>query len=116
MPVEPSTTVESRTPVEPSTTRFLKTPGNSFVLPEHKLVYVSTCKVACTSLKWMVTDLGGEDLERFRGAQASDSEARVLATLDDVQLVLTRSSDGLEVVLAPGERLALRRNPKRVAT
>ena len=42
--------------------------------------------------------------------------ARVLATLDDVQLVLTRSSDGLEVVLAPGERLALRRNAKRVAT
>jgi len=55
-------------------------------------------------------------LERFRGAPASDSEGRVLATLDDVQLVLTRSSDGLEVVLAPGERLALRRNAKRVAT
>jgi len=55
-------------------------------------------------------------LERFRGAETSDSEARVLATLDDVQLVLTRSSDGLDVVLAPGERLALRRNPKRVAT
>jgi len=54
--------------------------------------------------------------ERFRGAQASEPEARVLATLDDVQLVLTRSSDGLDVVLAPGERLALRRNPKRVAT
>ena len=55
-------------------------------------------------------------LERFRGAQSRDPEARVLATLDDVQLVLTRSDDGLEVVLAPGERLALRRNPKRVAT
>ena len=55
-------------------------------------------------------------LERFRSARASDPEARVLATLDDVQLVLTRSSDGLEVVLAPGERLALRRNPKRAAT
>ena len=55
-------------------------------------------------------------LERFRGAQASDPEARVLATLDDVELVLTRSSDGLEVVLAPGERLALRRSPKQAAT
>jgi hypothetical protein len=55
-------------------------------------------------------------LERFRGAQASDPDARVLAALDDVQLVLTRSSDGLEVVLAPGERLALRRNPGRVAS
>ena len=50
-------------------------------------------------------------LERFRGAQASDPAARVLATLDDVQLVLTRSNDGLEVVLAPGERLALRKRP-----
>jgi hypothetical protein len=55
-------------------------------------------------------------LERFRGARADDPDARVLATLDDVQLVLTRSSDGLEVVLAPGERLALRRSPKRAAT
>ena len=55
-------------------------------------------------------------LQRFHGAQSSDPEARVLATLDDVQLVLTRSDDGLEVVLAPGERLALRRNPSRAAT
>ena len=55
-------------------------------------------------------------LQRFHGAQSSDPEARVLATLDDVQLVLTRSDDGLEVVLAPGERLALRRNPNRAAT
>ena len=64
-------------PVEPSTTRFLKTPGNSFVLPEHKLVYVSTCKVACTSLKWMVTDLGGEDLERFRNG-SSGTQTRLM--------------------------------------
>ena len=55
-------------------------------------------------------------LQRFHGAQSSDPEARVLATLDDVQLVLTRSDDGLEVVLAPGERLALRRNPSRAST
>ncbi|HET6654105.1 MAG TPA: sulfotransferase family 2 domain-containing protein [Nocardioides sp.] len=57
-------------PVEPSTTRFTKTPGNSFVLPEHKLVYVSTTKVACTSLKWMVADLAGEDLEVFRNGSS----------------------------------------------
>jgi hypothetical protein len=53
-------------------------------------------------------------LERFR-AEADDPGVRVLATLDDVQLVLTRSNNGLEVVLAPGERLALRRSPKRPA-
>jgi hypothetical protein len=40
-------------------------PGNSFVLPEHKMVYISVTKVACTSLRWMIADLAGEDFERF---------------------------------------------------
>jgi Sulfotransferase family len=40
-------------------------PGNSFVLPEHKMVYMSVTKVACTSLRWMVADLAGEDLASF---------------------------------------------------
>lgn len=40
-------------------------PPNSFVLPEHKVVYISVTKVACTSLRWMVADLAGEDLESF---------------------------------------------------
>jgi hypothetical protein len=40
-------------------------PGNSFVLPEHKMVYMSVTKVACTSLRWMIADIGGEDLESF---------------------------------------------------
>jgi hypothetical protein len=39
--------------------------GNSFVLPKHKIVYVSVTKVACTSLRWMVADLAGEDKESF---------------------------------------------------
>jgi len=39
--------------------------GNSFVLPKHKMVYVSVTKVACTSLRWMVADLTGEDKESF---------------------------------------------------
>lgn len=49
-------------------------------------------------------------LERFRG-EPPDLEVRVLASLDDVQLVLMRSKNGLVVELAPGERLALRRRP-----
>jgi hypothetical protein len=49
-------------------------------------------------------------LERFR-AEAPDLEVRVLASFDDVELVLTRSRNGIEVVLAPGERIALRRRP-----
>lgn len=43
-------------------------PLNSFVLPEHKIVYMSVTKVACTSLRWMVADLAGEDLDSFRAA------------------------------------------------
>lgn len=49
-------------------------PGNSFVVPERKLVYMSVTKAACTSLRWMVADLAGEDLDQFRdalGAQQS---------------------------------------------
>src|SRR5690625_3323716 len=40
-------------------------PGNSFVLPEHKIVYMSVTKAACTSLRWMIAHLSGEDLEGF---------------------------------------------------
>jgi hypothetical protein len=40
-------------------------PGNSFVSVEHKLVYISVTKVACSSLRWMMADLAGEDFERF---------------------------------------------------
>jgi len=40
-------------------------PSNSFVLSRHKMVYISVTKVACTSLRWMMARLGGEDPERF---------------------------------------------------
>ncbi len=40
-------------------------PGNSWVLRDCKLVYISTTKVACSSLRWMVADLAGEDFEAF---------------------------------------------------
>lgn len=43
----------------------IRPPGNSFVLPEHKMVYISVTKVACTSLRWMIADLAGEDFETF---------------------------------------------------
>jgi hypothetical protein len=47
-------------------------------------------------------------LERFR-AETPDPDARVLASVDDVELVATRSGQGLAVELQPGERLLLRR-------
>lgn len=54
--------------------RFTKRPGNSFVLPQHKIVYLSVTKVACTSLRWMLADLAGEDLRSFsRNATAVQS-------------------------------------------
>jgi Sulfotransferase family len=40
-------------------------PKRSYVLPRYKVVYVSTPKAACTSLKWVMAELGGEDLGRF---------------------------------------------------
>jgi hypothetical protein len=40
-------------------------PGNSFVLRDQKIVYISVTKVACTSIRWMIADLAGEDLESF---------------------------------------------------
>jgi Sulfotransferase family len=40
-------------------------PGNSFVVPDLKIVYMSVTKAACTSLRWMIADLAGEDLEQF---------------------------------------------------
>lgn len=37
------------------------------MLPRWKVVYVAVPKAACTSLKWLVADLQGEDRERFYG-------------------------------------------------
>lgn len=37
-----------------------------FVLPEWKLAYVSVPKNACTSIKWLIAELGGEDLDALR--------------------------------------------------
>lgn len=40
-------------------------PKRGYVLPQYKVVYVSTPKAACTSLKWVIAELAGEDLARF---------------------------------------------------
>jgi hypothetical protein len=58
-----------------------KVPGaisRSYVAPEAKVVFESLNKNACTSLKWMMADLAGEDLSTFRagwGPFIADSEA-----------------------------------------
>ena len=38
----------------------------AYVIPDLKLLYVSMAKNACTSLKWLMAELAGEDLARFR--------------------------------------------------
>lgn len=48
-------------------------------------------------------------LQRFSAAATGTAELRVLAALDDVELVATRSGEGLDLSLLPGERLLLRR-------
>lgn len=51
-----------------------QTPGNSFVVWDCRIVYVSVTKAACTTLRWMIADLAGEDLDSFHrsiGAQQS---------------------------------------------
>src|SRR3954470_9303180 len=37
----------------------------TYVMPAYKAVYVSVPKAACTSLKWLVAGIQGEDAERF---------------------------------------------------
>jgi hypothetical protein len=45
-------------------------PSNSFVVPDDKLVYISVTKAACSSLRWMVADLAGEDPQDFYSSTA----------------------------------------------
>ncbi|MGH3359102.1 MAG: sulfotransferase family 2 domain-containing protein [Nocardioidaceae bacterium] len=37
----------------------------SFVLPELKIVYVTNLKVACSTIKWLLAELSGQDPARF---------------------------------------------------
>ena len=46
-------------------------PRHTFVLERHRIVYVSTPKVACTSLKWVIASMAGEDADVFRRATSS---------------------------------------------
>jgi len=50
---------------------------HTFVLRDYKIVYVSTPKVACTSLKWMVAGIGGEDPQVFLDAARPGTESAI---------------------------------------
>lgn len=46
-------------------------PSNSFVLRQHKIVYIATTKAASSSLRWLIADLAGENLDRFYRASGA---------------------------------------------
>ena len=52
----------------------------TFVMPGHKVVYVSVNKAACTSIKWLVADLQGEDPEYFYSSISREVRARCAST------------------------------------
>jgi hypothetical protein len=64
-------------PHAPHPGTFQTTPRNTWVLPEHQVVYVSAAKVACTTLKWMVADLAGEDHDDIKNV-ASGMQSRLM--------------------------------------
>lgn len=49
--------------------------ANTWVLPEQKVVFVSIGKNACTSIKWLLAEISGQDLDRFL-RQPSDEPTR----------------------------------------
>lgn len=70
-----------------------------FVLPQWKLAYVSVPKNACTSLKWLIAELGGEDVDALRRGGLNFSPSlegkihnrerwQVVPTLDSVDQAL----------------------------
>ena len=85
-------------PHQPHPSTFQTVPFNTWVLPEHKVVYVSAAKVACTTLKWMVADLAGEDHRRI-DTVASGMQSRLMtihpgrSLLQHVQAVHTMPAD-----------------------
>ena len=48
---------------EDDSLRILGTTRRAYVIPELKLLYISLAKNACTSIKWLMAELAGEDLE-----------------------------------------------------
>lgn len=48
--------------------------NRAYILPAHKIMFISVAKNACTSLKWMLAGLSGQDVKRFHAANAMQSD------------------------------------------
>jgi cell division protein FtsB len=93
----------------------------TFVLPRYKTVYVSVPKAACTSLKWLVAELQGEDPQRFHKSVSREvgramtihrrnlwRDTPMLHDLSDEELAAISSENGwfvFAVVRHPAARL-----------
>lgn len=55
---------------------FVDEAGRSYVDRRHRFVYVPVAKAACSSLKWAVAELAGEDPAQFLGSTSSSPTRR----------------------------------------
>lgn len=53
-------------PSEQDPLRALGGTRRAFVVPDLKILYISVAKNACTTIKWLISELAGEDPEQFR--------------------------------------------------
>lgn len=94
--------------------------GNSYLSERHKLLYVATPKVACTSLKWWFADLEGcaQAIRQSGGSAESDPELAIHDTFHKVApnvTGLTPSALLEPLTSAAYFRFAIVRNPyKRI--
>ncbi|MFD6134422.1 sulfotransferase family 2 domain-containing protein [Isoptericola sp. NPDC060257] len=54
------------------------TAPNTWVLPEHKVLFTHLAKNACTSLKWLVAELSGQDPEQFTSVLSCEATPRMM--------------------------------------
>lgn len=115
----PATTAKGAKRAEP----FASVPGRKrvYVIPEFQILFVSLAKNACTSLKWLMADIAGEDIANFSAGvtTAPSGESRIhsrdswtkvprLAQLDEQTLSGIRPDNGwfvFAVVRDPRARL-----------
>ncbi len=51
---------------------------NTYVLPRQKIVFTSIGKNACTSIKWLLAEISGQDVESFRSHPSAEPSRRML--------------------------------------
>ncbi|GAA1710090.1 hypothetical protein GCM10009809_03040 [Isoptericola hypogeus] len=78
---------------------------NSWILPEQKIMFVSIGKNACTSIKWLLAEISGQDVGRILSADSLQSTQRMLihrrqSWRDTPKL--TQVDDATRAAISPG--------------